>query len=340
MQIQKINIEFYEELKRLINWSRTQIYKHVNTAMIKTYWEIGKMIVDEEQQGKERAEYGKFLLRELSKQLTIDFGRGFDERNLRNMRSLYQSFPKWNAVRTELTWTHLRSIISVNSIDAREFYIKESIENNWSTRQLDRQINSFYYERILSSQNKEIVLSESQENKDEFQPKDVIKNPYVLEFLDIGKTDYLEKDLEKALINKLQEFLLELGRGFTFVARQQRISTEAQKHYYIDLVFYNYLLKCFILIDLKIGTLTPQDVGQMDLYVRLYEDKIKPEDDNPTIGIILCSKQDETVVEYSVLKDSNQIFASKYQLYLPSKEEFKKLIENELENFEDKNDPK
>lgn len=334
MQIQNFNSKFYAELREIIIQSRNQVYRQVNTTMVKTYWEIGRMIVEEEQQGKERAEYGKSLLIELSKQLTFDFGKGFDERNLRNMRLFYQTYPNWNAVRTELTWTHQRSLISIDSKEAREFYTKECIENNWSTRQLERQINSFYYERILSSQNKEIVKKESEKNEIDFQPKDVIKNPYVLEFLDINKNNYLEKDLENALINKLQDFLLELGRGFTFVARQQRISTEAQKHYFIDLVFYNYLLKCFILIDLKIGTLTPQDVGQMDLYVRLYEDKIKPAEDNPTIGIILCSQADETVVEYSILKESNQIFASKYQLYLPSKEELKKLIEIEIENFD------
>ena len=332
----KINISFYEELKKIIVQSRKMIYRNVNVTMIKSYWEIGRIIIEEEQQGKERAEYGKYSLKELSKKLTIDFGKGFDERNLRNMRIFYQTFPKWNAVRTELTWTHLRSIMSIESSDTREFYIKESIENNWSTRQLDRQIRSLYYERLLSSQDKINVKNEVLNNSLKFEPKDIIKNPYVLEFLDINQSNYLEKDLEEALINKLQEFLLELGRGFTFVARQQRISTEAHKHYYIDLVFYNYLLKCFILIDLKIGTLTPQDVGQMDLYVRLYEDKIKPEGDNPTIGIILCSQQDETVVEYSVLKESNQIFASKYQLYLPSEDELKRLIENELNYFEDR----
>jgi len=334
MQIQKFNSTFYEELKSIIHQSKNQIYRQVNTTMVKTYWEIGRMIIEEEQQGKERAEYGKFLIKELSKQLSIDFGKGFDERNLRNMRLFYQTFPNWNAVRTELTWTHLRSLISISSVESRAFYANECIDNNWSTRQLDRQINSFYYERILSSQNKELVKREAEENQIEFQPKDVIKNPYVLEFLDIKKAKYLERDLEKALIDKLQDFLLELGRGFTFVARQQRISTEAQKHYFIDLVFYNYLLKCFILVDLKIGTLTPQDVGQMDLYVRLYEDTIKPKEDNPTIGIILCSQDDETVVEYSILKESNQIFASKYQLYLPSKKELKKLIEIEMENFD------
>ena len=215
----------------------------------------------------------------------------------------------------------------VENEKARDFYIKEAVECGWSARQLERQINSFYYQRLLSSKNEDVVKQEALQNNTSISPKDILKDPYILEFLDLKENkDYLEADLETALISRLQDFLLELGKGFSFVARQQRVTTEAGKHYYIDLVFYNYLLKCFVLIDLKIGTLTPQDVGQMDLYVRLYEDQKRTKTDNPTIGIILCSQNDETVVKYSMLNDSKQLFASQYKLYMPTEEEFKRIM--------------
>ncbi len=330
--------DFYESIRQLIENARSRIYQAVNTTLVQTYWEIGKRIVEEEQHGEDRAEYGKFIIRNLSERLTSEFGKGFDKRNLFYMRQFYLTFPIMNALRSQLSWTHYRFILKVNDEKARSFYVNECAENNWSTRQLERQINSFYYQRLLASRNKELVKQEAESRNETLRPSDLLKNPYILEFLDLKEnSDYLERDLETAVLSKLQEFLLELGKGFSFVARQQRITTEAGQHYYIDLVFYNYLLKCFVLIDLKIGTLTPQDVGQMDMYVRLYEHLKKPEGDNPTIGMILCSERDETVVKFSVLNGSEQLFASKYQLYLPTQQELKQLLENERHFLEQQN---
>ena len=284
---------------------------------------IGKYIIEEEQKGVNRAEYGKNLLEYLSKRLKADLGKGFDQSNLSNMRRFYIAFPILDAVRQELTWTHYRSLLRVENEHARNFYVNESVNNGWSTRALDRQIKSLYYERLLASNNSDVLKLEMLEKTKKLAPKDILKDPYVLEFLQLKETtQYLESELEQALIGKMNEFLLELGKGFAFVARQKRISTET-KHFYIDLVFYNYLLKCFVLIDLKVGELTHQDIGQMDMYVRLYEDKYTSADDNPTIGLILCTHKDETVVKYSVLNESKQLFASKYMLYLPTEDELK-----------------
>lgn len=316
-----------DDIRTLINEARKQVVHTVNTVMVATYWEIGRRIVEEEQNGNDRAEYGKYLIKNLAEALTVDFGKGFGETNLKYFRQFYLTFPIRHAVRDELSWTHYRQLIRVENEEARNFYLKEAADCAWSSRQLERQINSFYYQRLLASQNKDIVKKEAEQNNASITPAEVLKDPYILEFLDLKENkDYLEADLESALISQLQDFLLELGKGFSFVARQQRITTEAGKHYYIDLVFYNYLLKCFVLIDLKIGTLTPQDVGQMDLYVRLYEKQKRTSTDNPTLGIILCSQNDETVVEYSMLAESKQLFASQYKLYLPTEEEFKRIM--------------
>lgn len=321
------NTNFISDIKALINEARMHIVRSVNTAMVVTYWEIGRRIVEEEQNGSNRAEYGKYLIENLAKELTADFGKGFSVPNLRNFRQFYLVFPIRYTLRSELSWTHYRQLMRVENEEARNFYLKEAVECAWSSRQLERQINSFYFQRLLASQNKDIVKQETEQNNTPVSPSEILKDPYILEFLDLKENkDYLEADLETALINRLQDFLLELGKGFSFVARQQRITTEAGKHYYVDLVFYNYLLKCFVLIDLKIGTLTPQDVGQMDLYVRLYEDQKRTQTDNPTIGIILCSQNDETVVKYSMLAESRQLFASQYQLYMPTEEELKRLL--------------
>lgn len=330
-----INQNLYIEISRLIQEARSKVVQSVNWTMVITYWEIGRRIVEEEQHGENKAEYGKFLIKNLSEKLSEEFGKGFGERELRRMRQFYCYFPIRDAVRPELFWTHYRLLLRVEDERARQFYMNESVDCSWSTRQLERQINSFYYQRLLASRDKKMVKAEAEKHNQPLKPVDVLKNPMVLEFLDLKEnTNYLEKDLEKAILNKLQEFLLELGKGFSFVARQQRITTDAGKHYYIDLVFYNYLLKCFVLIDLKIGTLTPQDAGQMDMYLRLYEKLKKPEGDNPTLGIILCSERDETVVEFSVLAENKQLFASKYQLYLPTKEELKYFLETERANIE------
>lgn len=321
------NNGFIDDIRTLINEARKQVVHTVNTVMVATCWEIGRRIVEEEQNGNDRAEYGKYLIKNLAEALTVDFGKGFGETNLKYFRQFYLTFPIRHAVRDELSWTHYRQLIRVENEEARNFYLKEAADCAWSSRQLERQINSFYYQRLLASQNKDIVKKEAEQSNASITPAEVLKDPYILEFLDLKENkDYLEADLESALISQLQDFLLELGKGFSFAARQQRITTEAGKHYYIDLVFYNYLLKCFVLIDLKIGTLTPQDVGQMDLYVRLYEKQKRTSTDNPTLGIILCSQNDETVVEYSMLAESKQLFASQYKLYLPTEEEFRQIM--------------
>lgn len=287
--------------------------------------------MEDEQKGTKRAEYGKQVLENLSLRLSNDFGKGFDPSNLWNMRKFYLTFPILDALRRELSWTHYRLLVRVEDSDARNFYLNECAEANWSTRQLERQAHSFYYERLLASKNKLPVREEADARAKELivSPEDQIKDPYVLEFLGIREKAHLRENvLEQGLIDHLQSFLLELGRGFSFVARQMRISTETQ-HFYIDLVFYNYLLKCFVIIDLKTAKLTHQDIGQMDMYVRLFEDKMKQLGDNPTIGIILCTEKDETIVKYSVLEENKKLFASKYKLYLPSEKELKQELERE-----------
>lgn len=325
----------YSEIRKTILEARQHVYTAVNSAMVQTYWNIGRIIVEHEQEGKKRAEYGTGLLKNLAQRLTDEFGRGFTERNLRNMRTFYQKFPKWHTVCAELSWSHYRLLLKVEKEPSRMFYMEEFAKTGWSVRQLERQINSFFYERLLASQDKKAVRQEIFEKEPPKRPEDFIKDPYVLEFLDVKQNATVyEKDLETALINELQKFLLELGRGFAFVARQQHLDLDGD-HFYIDLVFYNYLLKCFVLIDLKTTKLTHQDIGQMDTYVRIYDDLKKGEDDNPTIGIILCAEKNETIARYSVLKDSQHIFASKYQMTLPTQEELESYIRDERRRLED-----
>jgi predicted nuclease of restriction endonuclease-like (RecB) superfamily len=244
------------------------------------------------------------------------------------MRQFHMTFPILDALRRELTWTHYRLLLRIEKPETREFYMKEAVENRWSTRQLERQINSFYFERLLSSKDKRSVRKEAESGSKRYEPRDVVKDPYVLEFLDMRENRrYLESELEQALIDKLEDFLLELGKGFSFVSRQKRITAEGE-HFYIDLVFYNFHLKCFLLIDLKVGKLTHQDIGQMDFYVRYYEENERAESDNPTIGLILCSEKNEAIVKYSVLKESRQLFASRYKLYMPSETELRRELES------------
>ncbi|MGO2397145.1 MAG: PDDEXK nuclease domain-containing protein [Halomonas sp.] len=313
-----------------IEQARGQVRQAVNTAMVQSYWEIGRLIIEHEQQGNSRAEYGKQQLQQLSKQLTERLGKGFDVRNLRNMRQFYQNYPKRNAVRTELSWTHYRTLLRVENAQARDWYLQETINQSWSARALERQISALYYERLLASQNKALV---EQEAKDNTQPlaetaKDYLRDPYILDFLNLQDKTYQESQLEQAIISNLQQFLLELGKGFAFVERQQRIRFD-DEDFYIDLVFYNFKLKCFLLVDLKLGKLKHQDIGQMDTYVRLYDEQRKGSDDNPTIGLVLCSEKSEAVVKYSVLADQKQLFAAKYLPYLPSEEELKRELERE-----------
>ncbi len=319
-----------DDIRDVITHTRSTVYSAINSAMVQSYWEIGRLIVEEEQSGQARAQYGKQLLKQLSVQLTEEFGKGFDSSNLRNMRSFYVSFPKCDALSHTLSWTHYRLLIRIENAQAREWYMQTAIEHHWSARALERQIGVLYYERLLSSQDTAPVMAEAEEQTNPLRqnPKEYLRDPYVLDFLNLPSNHLLESDLEQGLIDNLQHFLLELGKGFAFVERQQRIRTEDQD-FYIDLVFYNFKLKCFLLIDLKLGKLSHQDVGQMDTYVRMYDQQHKGSDDNPTIGLILCSQKSEAVVKYSVLTDSQQLFAAKYLPYLPTEEELKRELERE-----------
>jgi predicted nuclease of restriction endonuclease-like (RecB) superfamily len=349
----------YNDVKLILETARSTAVRSVNFSMVLAYWKIGELLAEEELKGKKRAQYGEKIVHELSKKLTKDFGKGFTSSNIRYMRLFYLSFPIHHAVRdklkkttiikkenlikasnlrTELSWTHFRLLLAVENSDARNYYMNEAADNGWSTRVLERQINSFYFERILSSKNKKAVIDDANviSDQDKYSILDFVKDPYVLEFLKINSNASLyEQELESELLNKLQYFLLELGKGFSFVARQKRITADGE-HFYIDLVFYNFILKCFVLIDLKTTKLTHQDIGQMDFYIRYYEDKIKQKEDNPTIGIILCSEKNQTIAKYSVLNESKTIFASKYKLYLPTEKELVKELKAELELLHNK----
>jgi predicted nuclease of restriction endonuclease-like (RecB) superfamily len=356
--------QIYEDIKTILEQAKHQVVKSVNFTMVMAYWQVGKRIVEEEQGGLRRAAYGEGLIESLAGKLTRDFGKGFDARELRKIRQFYLCFPNRDAVRPKseplqekekedavrpifenvppslpwrenLSWSHYRLLIRVESEAARAYYMHEAAENHWSTRTLERQINSLYYERLLSSKNKKPLQEAAQKEAANDPPGilDFVKDPYVLEFLNLSPTSTLfEKELETALLDKIQMFLLELGKGFSFVARQRRIVAE-EETFAIDLVFYNYILKCFVLIDLKAGKLTHQDIGQMDFYVRYFEEEEKQPADNPTIGIILCTEKNEAIVRYSILKESKQVFASKYKLYLPSEKELKHELEQELRNI-------
>ena len=326
--------EIYDSIRAALDEARTSVVVAVNSAMVSVYWEIGRQIAEAV---GERAEYGRSLLSYLSERLTAEFGKGFTVANLRNMRQFYQTFPKRYALRSELTWSHYRLLMRVEEPSRREFYLTEGADLGWTSRQLERQINSFYYERLLATQkeNRPEIAGEIAKLEPKKDADYVLKDPYILEFLGLKENaKYSESELEQGLIDKLQEFLLELGKGFSFVARQKRITTEHGEHYYIDLVFYNYILKCFIVIDLKAGKLTYQDVGQIDFYVRLFDEKIKQADDNPTIGLVLVTDKDESIVKYSVLADNENLFASKYRLYLPTEEELKAELQREREIIE------
>lgn len=325
--------KFYDEIRNILHTARNKVYQTANFAMVEAYWNIGKSII-KEQGGEDKAAYGTGLLKELSEQMTRDFGKGFTVTNLKYMRQFYLTFPNGHALRGELSWTHYRLLMKVENDNAREFYMQEAIKSQWSTRQLERQINSFFYERLLSSKNKERVAAEVRDLEPAKKPEDIIRDPYVLEFLGLTQNDdFYESDLEQALITHLQRFLLELGRGFSFVARQKRITFDG-RHFRIDLVFYNYILKCFVLIDLKVGDLTHQDLGQMQMYVHYYERELMNEGDNPPIGIVLCADKSESVVKYTLPEDETQIFASKYKLYLPSEEELIQELNQEYQALE------
>ena len=324
----------FAEIREVLITARRTAYKAVNFAMVTAYWNVGRLIVEDEQKGHIRAEYGKAILADLSKRLTDEFGKGFDERELRRIRQFYLVFPKWDALRPELTWTHYRLLIRVQNEQARLWYMNEAAEQTWSSRQLDRQISVLYYERLLNSTDTLSVREEAENNLAQLAPQEFIHDPYVLEFLNLKNYPALhETDIEKSLINNLQSFLLELGKGFCFVARQKLMRYE-EEDFYVDLVFYHSILKCHVLIDLKLGKLTHQDVGQMDSYIRMFDDLYKHTDDNPTLGLILCSDKNEAVVKYSVLAEHRQIFASKYLLELPTPEVLQQEIMRERKQLE------
>lgn len=323
--------KIYTDIAELLKTARSKAYSTVNSIMVETYWQIGKRIVEEEQGGSSRAEYGSKLIENLSRYLTDAFGKGFSEANLKNMRQFYLVYPKFDTqCVANLSWTNIRTIIRLDNPAERDYYLKEASEQNWTSRQLERNIKSGYYHRLLSTQGVNNGNNISKKQLPTFiDTKEFVKDPYVLEFLDLPENiEGKESTLETALINNLQKFLLELGKGFSFVARQFRISTETE-HFYADLVFYNFILKCFVIIDLKTTKLTHADIGQMDMYVRMFDELKRGVDDNPTLGIILCTDKSETMVKYSVLKESRQIFASKYKTVLPTEEELADMIQKE-----------
>ena len=325
------NNNIYQEIKELLYSAKNKVYQTINTTMTQTYYQIGKRIVEEEQGGETRAEYGKSLLKLLSVQLINEFGKGFSVDNLENMRRFYLAFQKSETVsrKFELSWSHYIFLTRIENINERNFYEIESIENSWSLRELKRQFDSGLFERLKLSSDKQKVKELSLNGQVIQTAQDLIKDPYILEFVGLPElSSYSESELEQKLIDKLEHFLLELGKGFTFVARQKRITID-EKHFKVDLVFYNRLLKSFVVIDLKIGELKHQDIGQMMMYVNYFDRFEKTDDENSTIGIILCKDKSKALVELTLPKDNNQIYASKYLTILPNKEEFKKLLEDE-----------
>lgn len=326
LESDRFNI-LYEKIKIVVDTARDTVYKTANFETVKANWIVGKYIVEEEQNGKEKAKYGNAIIKNLSKKLTEEYGKGFTKDNLWFMRKFYLSFEKVDALRRELSWTHYRTLLRVENTQAREFYIDETIACNWNTRYLERAINTSLYERLLISQDKKLVLDEVKKLETYNKPEDYIKDPYVLDFLGLEENKaFLESDLEEAIINNLQRFLLELGKGFSFVGRQRRFSVDGV-HYYVDLVFFNYYLNCFFLIELKSKPMTPRDVGQLDFYVKYYDLEEKTESMNPTIGLLLCTDKSNLMAKYTALESNKQIFASKYKLYLPTEEELKNKLE-------------
>lgn len=324
--------DLIDKVGSLLAQARTKAAQAVNTLLVQTYWQVGQYIVEFEQGGKEKAEYGSFLFDQLSKDLTAQYGKGFSRANLLYMRKLYLAFPKRETLSNVLGWSHYFEILRSDDELAIRFYVKQCEKENWSVRELKRQMNSMLFHRLALSKDKEGVLVLAQQGLDIQKPDDILKDPYVLEFLNIPQShQYLEGELEEKLISNLQHFLLELGKGFAFEKRQYRISISG-KHFYVDLVFYHRILKCFVLIDLKRGEVTHQDVGQMNLYLNYFKKEVSTEGDNPPIGIVLGADKDNILVEYATESISNQLFVSKYQLYLPNKEqlttELQKLLEH------------
>ena len=325
--------QIFDNIKELVISSRNRVYSVVNTEMLNLYWHIGKIIIDI-QQGEKKAHYGDYVLERLSEKLTAEFGKGFSARNLRTMRKFYLVYPIWKTVSSKLSWSHYLELLRIEEEPKRKFYMNECINSRWSVRELQRQRDSLLYERLLLSRNKEKVLELSEKGQVLRESKDLVKDPFVLEFLDIKEnTEYLESDLEKNILAHLKEFLLELGKGFTYIGNQVRLTLE-EDHFYPDLVFYNRLLKCFVIIDLKMGKVTPQDIGQMQMYVHYYDREIKQKEENSTVGILLSTTKNETVVKYTLSEDNKNIFSTTYQLHLPTEQELISAVEEEKKNFE------
>ncbi len=324
----------YRRIHEVLTAARARAWRAVNSVMVEAYWEVGRIIVEEEQAGKHRADYGKHILEGLSGRLGADFGRGYDQSNLRNMRAFFLKYPIRDAVRHDLSWTHYRLLLRVEGSDARSFYETESVNSGWSTRELERQINSLLFERLALSRDKEGVLALARKGHEIQQPSDLVKDPLVLEFTGLRPAEQLrESDLEQALIDKLQQFLLELGKGFAFMGRQRRITLDG-RHFFIDLVFYNRLTRSFVLLDLKVGARTHQDLGQMQMYVNYYQREQTAAYENPPIGIVLCTDKSEAVVRYTLPEGNMQVFASRYKLYLPTEEELAAELQRERHQIE------
>jgi predicted nuclease of restriction endonuclease-like (RecB) superfamily len=329
--------QFYNAVSAVVRKARTRVYRAVNSTMVETYWNVGRLIFEEEQHGSTRAQYAAYVIPNLARRLTQEFGSGYGKSNLKDFRQFYLAFPAsgsesiGHTLCGQLTWSHYRALMRVADQAARSWYVREAAAQGWPVRTLLRQISSFAYKRTLRSDKPAASgrKRRKQSQQPSIEPRDFIKDPYVLEFLEVkDHTGLHESRFEQAIIDRLREFMLELGKGFAFVGRQFRVSTET-KHFFIDLVFYNYILKCFVLVDLKSGDLTHQDIGQMDMYVRVFEDRVKGGDDNPTVGLILCSEKDRSLVKYSVLNESRQLFASKYRSFLPSEEELRVELDRE-----------
>lgn len=327
--------DVYRSIRALVIDAQRQVYSAVNAAMVTAYWNIGKSIYEVCGES-DRATYGKQVINYISERLTAEFGRGYSVQGLRNMRQFYMAFPNRSTLRSELSWSHYRLLMRVKDENARTFYMEESVKAGWSVRQLQRQINTMFYHRILTSKDKKSVAEEIQTTVPKPEYEKIIKDPYVLEFLNLPQNEHFyESELEQALIDHLQKFLLELGRGFSFVARQKHFNFDG-RHFYIDLVFYNYILKCFVLIDLKTEDLTHQDIGQMQMYVNYYTRELMNEGDNPPIGILLCADKSDTLVRYTLPEDSTQIYAAKYMPYMPTEDELKRELNlDEFKKLED-----
>ncbi len=321
MEKQVLSKSFISDVKRIISYAQSNAIRAIDKERLTMYWNIGEQIINEEQNGKYRAEYGAFIIKRLSEELFITYGSGFSQRQLETCRQFYQTFPIPHTLRAELNWSQYKLLIRIKDRDKQTYYIEESCKNNWSARQMERQINSHLYERLLLSTDKEKVLAVAKSEATPINPKEIIKDPMVLEFLGLKpQSAYYEKDLEQAITTNIQSFLLELGNGFSFVARQKRIHLN-DDNFFIDLVFYNRLLRCFVVIEIKTHKITHQDIGQLQMYVNYYDRNERMQEENPTIGILLCADKNDAVVELVLPEKNTTILASKYQLYLPTKEQ-------------------